>query len=253
MNEWQPLVECMDVLARNTLLWIGDAPLPRPPSSPTWLLPCKCSTAVEVAKYRDELCELGWKLLTCEPHVVLRIGRKDNLHAYAQELGLQKHLPRHYASPQQAVYPCMLKAAVGDHGKGIYIVNSEDNVTEKATGGFDCGKWLLQELCAGNLEYATSLLVQDGEILDAITTSYTYDKQIYVWPDVKEVCSRVYRLHACLPHLCASHAPFPVAPFLAAGALAFSPPLTRARAQHTRRTRCSARPLMTFRQSTLRR
>jgi hypothetical protein len=142
---------------------------------------------MEIAKYRDELYALGWKLLTSEPRIVSRIGRKDNLHAYATDLGLLEHLPRHYPTPREAVYPCMLKAVVGDFGKGIYIVESEAQVAEKATGGFGCGKWLLQELCAGSIEYATSLLVQDGEILDAITTSYTYNKEVFVWPFVEEV------------------------------------------------------------------
>ena len=186
MNEWHWLVKKMNLSVRNTLEWRSGYPLPRPPL-PCWLLPCKDDTAVEIAKYRDELRALGWKLLTCEPHVVARIGNKKNLHAYARELGQLEHLPQHYATPASASYPCMLKAAVGEHGRDVFIVKSAADVAQKATDGFGCGRWLLQELCAGHIEYATSLLVRDGEVLDAICTNYVYDKEIYVWPFVQEV------------------------------------------------------------------
>jgi hypothetical protein len=185
MNEWQWLVKKMNFRMRNTLEWRTGCPLPRPPA-PCWLLPCKDDTAVEIAKHRDDLRAAGWKLLTCEPHVVSRIGNKANLHAYATELGLLEHLPQHYVTPETATYPCMLKAAVGEHGRDVFIVDSADDVAQKAVGGFACGHWLLQELCAGNNEYATSLLVYDGEVLDAISTNYVYDKDIYVWPYVEE-------------------------------------------------------------------
>jgi hypothetical protein len=80
----------------------------------------------------------------------------------------------------------MLKAAVGEHGRDVFIVDSADDVAQKAAGDFESERWLLQELCAGNTEYATSLLVVDGDIIDAICTSYVYDKEVYVWPYVQE-------------------------------------------------------------------
>ena len=80
----------------------------------------------------------------------------------------------------------MLKASVGEHGRDVFIVKSAADAREKSRGGFSSGNWLLQELCKGRDEYATSLLVKNGEILDAIATSYVYDKEIYVWPDVEE-------------------------------------------------------------------
>jgi len=184
-NEWQWLVKKMNVRVRNTLEWRAGCPLPST-TAPCWLLPCKDDTAVEIAAHREELRAAGWKLLTCEPHVVSRIGQKANLHAYACEMGLQEFLPQHYVTPESAAYPCMLKAAVGEHGRDVFIVENAEDVAEKATGGFACGRWLLQELCAGNNEYATSLLVHDGTVLDAICTNYVYDKDIYVWPFVEE-------------------------------------------------------------------
>ena len=188
-NEWHWLVERMNICVRNKLSWRNGLPLPPAPASgPAWLLPCKDDTAVEIAKHQDALRAMGWKLLTCEPHVVSRIGQKANLHAYAKELGLLQHLPQHYSSPSNAKYPCMLKAAVGEHGRDVFIVHSAAEVKELAKGGFEKGGvWLLQELASGRNEYATSLLVNNGEILDAITTSYEYDAEVYVWPHVDEL------------------------------------------------------------------
>lgn len=43
-------------------------------------------------------------------------------------------------------------------------------------------RWVLQELAAGKFEYSTSLLVRDGEILDAACSRYEYSSDVYVWP-----------------------------------------------------------------------
>merc|ERR1719356_249065 len=37
------------------------------------------------------------------------------------------------------------------------------------------------------MEYSASLLVDNGDILDAICTEYEYDKDEYIWPHVEEV------------------------------------------------------------------
>jgi hypothetical protein len=66
---------------------------------------------------------------------------------------------------------------------------------------FDKTKWLLQELCAGRIEKATSLLVKDGTIHDAICTDYEYDcdeSGVYVWPNVQELQER-RRSHEDIP------------------------------------------------------
>ena len=52
----------------------------------------------------------------------------------------------------------MLKASSGEHGRDVFIVHSKEEVAEKAAGGFNSGKWLLQAL-RGRIECATSLLV----------------------------------------------------------------------------------------------
>jgi hypothetical protein len=192
-NEWNWLVKKMNVCVRNTMAWRRSEPLPVATSPGCWLLACKCDTAVEIAQHRHALAANGWKLLTCEPHIVSRIGNKANLHAYAKENGLLAYLPRHYESPEKASYPCMLKAAAGEHGKDIFIVFSAQEVREHAAGGFpgvttSTGgrRWLLQEMCPGSTEHATTLLVKDGAILDAICTNYEYDREVYVWPFVEE-------------------------------------------------------------------
>lgn len=200
-NEWQWLVKKMNCSVRNTLEWRNGTPLPRAPG-PCWLLPCKDDTAVQIGLHRKELAENGWKLLTCAPEIVARIGNKANLVKYAEELGQLAYLPQHYASPSTAKYPCMLKASSGEHGRDVFIVESAADVDAKLDGKpFGGGKWLLQELCAGRIEHATSLLVQDGTVLDAICTNYEYDKEIYVWPFVEEVAALRAPPPPFLPHI----------------------------------------------------
>lgn len=54
-----------------------------------------------------------------------------------------------------------------------------------AAGGGRTG-WVLQELIPGAVEYATSLIVRDGRILDLVCTQYTFEEAEYVWPRVDE-------------------------------------------------------------------
>ena len=72
--------------------------------------------------------------------------------------------------------PCLLKAAIGEHGQDIFIVKSAEEVHEHAPGGGFGSKWLLQELI-GRHEVSTSLLVQDGKILDTICAVYEYGRR----------------------------------------------------------------------------
>jgi hypothetical protein len=212
-NGWERFLQDLEFevgtnCVHNHLEWTQSLPLPPAPKGfACWLLPCRDVAAVEIARHQDGLRALGWKLLTCEPHVVSRIGQKANLYAYAKSLELLQHLPRHYSSPECADYPCMLKSAVGEFGASVFIVHSAAEVHERVTGGFHgstsdgdgagvgadadaasgSSQWLLQEIASGHNEYATSLLVKDGEILDAITTSYEFEEEVYVWPHVTEL------------------------------------------------------------------
>ena len=201
-NEWQWLVKKMNISVRNTLEWRRGHPLPEAPlPGACWLLPCKCDTAVEIGNHADALAARGWKLLTCPGDIVSRIGNKHNLFTFAKQLGLLQHLPQHYVSPSSAAYPCMLKAHAGEHGQGIYIVeNASDVAIQSGSNRYNASKWLLQELCPGRIEHATSLLVKDGAIHDAICTNYEYDSEsgIYVWPNVEELQDR-RRTHEDIP------------------------------------------------------
>lgn len=154
---------------------------------PCWLLPASDDMSVRIATLRQELLAAGWKLLTCESGVVSKLSNKASLHELAEEICMQAHLPRHYDSPEHAEYPCVLKAAEGEHGKNVYIVSSCKDVLQVTASGFG-SRWLLQELVLGCQECSASLLVEDGEILDVICTVYEYDREEYIWPHgVKEV------------------------------------------------------------------
>lgn len=154
-----------------------------------WMLPTSDEMSVCIAEMQSTLLAAGWKVLTCAPSTVSKLSNKASLHDYARDLGLLARLPRHYPSPEASEYPCILKAALGQHGKDVYIVQNPHEVRAVTTGGFGT-TWLLQELCSGEIEYSVSLLVLEGEILDAICTEYEYAAKEYVWPHVQEVGRR---------------------------------------------------------------
>ena len=46
----------------------------------------------------------------------------------------QAHLPTHYRSPADAKYPCILKAARGEYGRGTHIVASAEEARTLSAG-----------------------------------------------------------------------------------------------------------------------
>ena len=165
-NGWHPLVRQLNCKARNTLPWglasdtardgrgrieVDESSLPEAPC-PCWLLPVRDEIAEHVARLAPQLRAKGWKLLTCDVETIARLSNKGTLAEYAAKLGLSDHLPRHWNSPEKAVYPCLLKAAIGEHGQDIFIVKSAEEVHEHAPGGGFGSKWLLQELIPGRHE-----------------------------------------------------------------------------------------------------
>jgi len=197
-NGWHPFVKKMGCSAENTIKWFGEGPVPLAPAD-CWLLPTSDEMALCIASMQPALAAAGWKLLTCAPHTVNRLSNKAGLYHYARACGLLGHLPKHYMSPDACEYPCILKAAIGQHGKDVYIVRSAAEVREVTQEGFG-STWLLQELMSGQLEYSVSLLVKGGQILDAISTEYKYSKEEYVWPHVDEI-HRKTRGHIPAEHL----------------------------------------------------
>jgi len=154
------------------------------------MLPVKDDMAIHIARHQVELKAAGWKLLTCEELVIERLSNKSSMRKYAEEIGQLSYLPTHWDSPEEASYPCILKAAVGEHGQGTHLVQCKEDVAKILKDGLNA-EWLLQELIVGSLEYSTSLLVKDGQIYDLIMTQYTYDREQFVWPhDVNEDVSK---------------------------------------------------------------
>jgi len=184
-NDWHSFTKRMGGSAAAMLRWSGG-PLPLPPrEGECWLLPSEDEAAVRIARLREPLVAAGWKVLTAAEAVVQRLGNKARFRDYAEAQGLLSFLPTHYASADEAAYPCILKAAEGAYGQGTSIVRSKAEVLA-ATSAAGETEWLLQELVLGRVEYATSFLCRGGSVLDAITTRYEYDREEYVWPDVKE-------------------------------------------------------------------
>mmetsp|Transcript_69033 Transcript_69033/g.114743 ORF Transcript_69033/g.114743 Transcript_69033/m.114743 type:complete len:330 (-) Transcript_69033:392-1381(-) len=194
-NGWHRFVWKMGCSALNTIKWKGERPLPTAPRA-CWLLPATDEMAIVIARLQSQLLAAGWKLLTCDERVVAQLSNKASLRDYAEKIGMLKQLPLHFASPEVAKYPCMLKAAVGEHGRNVYRVSNAEDVFTWAPNGLG-SDWLLQEIIPGAVEYSASLLVRDGRILDSICTAYEYEKEEYVWPHVREISRKYAEVPAC--------------------------------------------------------
>ena len=193
---WGRALALLKVGAYNALAWRGGLPLPEPPpTGPCWLLPATDDAALAIAAQQAELRRAGWWVLTCDAELVDSLSNKVRLRARAAALGLLAHLPEHYASADAARYPCVLKGAEGQYGKGVHIVRDAAEARRRAPSG----PWLLQELIPGQTEWSASLLWSGaGELVAVAAVRYTYDRAEYVWPHAEELKER-RTSHAALP------------------------------------------------------
>ena len=187
---WKSLERRLGGRAQVGVDWSGSAsPLPVPSGSfgSCWLLPIEDATAIHIAQHAPALRAAGWRILSAEAALVAQLNNKVGFRALAEARGLLHLLPTHYASAASAEYPCVLKAAVGSHGHGTYIVHSAAEVRQLAPAGIG-RDWVLQELVLGTRECATSMLVKEGVVLDCIVSTYEYEHAAYVWgrSDVRE-------------------------------------------------------------------
>jgi len=97
--------------------------------------------------------------------------------------------------------------SLGEHGRNVFIVHSADQVHGHTGGKLGAGSgWLLQELIRGQDEHSVSMLVHQGKILDAVCTTYTYDREEYVRA-LTCTSTFLHFSHPILPHL--SHPTLP--------------------------------------------
>lgn len=186
---WETSLGKLHIGAHNTMIWSGGLPLPEAPIVPKgalncWLLPATDVCAVSIATHQVKLRAMGWRILTCsDVKVIERLSNKISFRDHARALGLLHHLPEHYASPEEAHFPCIVKGAEGNHGQNVKIIQNLELLQRKHV---DTKRMLIQELIPGCVEISTSVLVHDGVVLDIVCVEYTYTSSVYVWPFVKE-------------------------------------------------------------------
>jgi hypothetical protein len=56
------------------------------------------------------------------------LGDKANFAAYARQHGLANHCPRHFATPDEAVFPCVVKRTNLNAGRGVAVVATRDEL-----------------------------------------------------------------------------------------------------------------------------
>lgn len=64
-NDWRAFPKRLGSnCARNELGWTGGLPLPLPPNPSCWLVPVEDCAALGIARHRDALIAVGWRVLT---------------------------------------------------------------------------------------------------------------------------------------------------------------------------------------------
>lgn len=169
-----------------------EIPLDRPPARfGCWLLPSTDDAALDIARRRLDLARLGWRCFDCEERVVFELSDKVSFRDRARRLGRLEFLPRHYASLEEAEYPCVLKRGDGEYGSAVRLVADASRLPaaldDLGLCARDCDEeWLFQECVPGHVELSTSLLVLEGRVLDAVRVQYTYEEHVYCWPRATE-------------------------------------------------------------------
>eukprot|EP00435_Cladocopium_sp_Y103_P018225 s845_g4.t1 len=171
---------------RNEIDWQGDGAIPSCGAG-SWLLPSQDTVALRLAERQAELRHAGWRVVRVAPEVVETLRDKAEMIRYAVAKGIGEFTPKSYLSALEAEYPCILKPKLGTFGKDTHVVRSMEEVERFTKSESLASKWVLQELVPGRLEYSTTLLVLEGEVVDYVNTLYEYDGEEYVWPFVDEV------------------------------------------------------------------
>jgi len=199
---WYPAIGQIGIrfnaLSWHVEWWAGGLPVPKPPMChQCWILPTNQKYAELIARWQQELRAQGWKVLTSSKDLVAELGNKAGLHRLAAQRGLLECMPRHFASPRVAAYPCIVKPVDGEYGQRTVIVKSLKEAQRieaclEEAGSRLSESYVLQELVVGAHEFATSMLVKDGELYDAVTTEYVYENSEYFYPMCRERWRRFY-------------------------------------------------------------
>jgi hypothetical protein len=94
------------------------------------------------------------------------LDNKKEFQSYMENNGLAAYCPARYRSPEQAVFPCIVKRLDLSGSIGVEIARSRahlDEVLESPV--FARRPYILQELVSGTMEYATFCICDGGRIL----------------------------------------------------------------------------------------
>ena len=88
---------------------------------------------------------------------------KDQFAAWMRRNSLSTYVPNDYKSPDNVIYPCVVKAASLAGGKGIFVVNNRAEL-DKAVSAQQ-GKYLLEEAITGSTEPSVHFMARNGKML----------------------------------------------------------------------------------------
>ncbi len=124
----------------------------------TVLIPMKTSHTVEAPR--------DYRSLIPDRRTALILADKDAFYSYMVESGFGAYVPATYASPGEALFPCVAKRLDLSASIGVEIATTRTHLEEILQSRLFNGRpFLLQAVVPGTLEYATYCICDGGRIL----------------------------------------------------------------------------------------
>ena len=124
----------------------------------TVLIPMKASHTVDALR--------RYRTLIPDQRSALVLANKSTFQAYMVENGLMAYVPATYASPDEAVFPCVVKRLDLSASVGVEVALSRTHLEKILQSGLFSGQpSLLQALVPGTLEYATFCVCDGGRVI----------------------------------------------------------------------------------------
>lgn len=135
----------------------------------------------------DEVLKYPTRCLLSDIHIINIFKNKQFFYNYIQQLGYEDNIPTQYYLNSETIYPCVYKEFSNSAGVRTYIVNSQKdlNILIKKRKKKCNGKYLLQEIIEGPVEYSSIFLSYNGKVECELHMKYVYAKDMYVFPRVR--------------------------------------------------------------------
>lgn len=127
-----------------------------------------------IAKNEKLLKEKGLKFLVNTQKTLKHFVDKKLFYDLMLQKGYEQYVPKYYSNENEVIYPCIVKTISGGAGRGIFIAYSKDEIT------FKDKNLIISEYLPSKVEYATTIFMKKGKIIEDFTFSKKVEKDFYV-------------------------------------------------------------------------